>query len=219
MTKPIPGRRPDLNRELRLFRRDVRRVAGLDEAGRGAWAGPLAAAAVILPLESSSLRTDLRTVRDSKQMQPRQREAAAGIIREVSLAWAVGSASAEEVDAMGPLRATRLAMLRALQSLPLFPDHLLLDYLRLPEADIPQTAVTHGDALSLSIAAASVIAKTWRDAQMVAMDTQFPGYGFGRHKGYGTREHATALDRLGLCAEHRRSYRPVQARERRTPTV
>jgi ribonuclease HII len=219
MTRPIRGCRPDLKRELRLIRHGFRLVAGLDEAGRGAWAGPLAAAAVILPLESRSLRADLHAVRDSKQMQPRQRDSAAQIIRTVSLAWAVGSASAEEVDAMGPLRATRLAMLRALQSLPLFPDHLLLDYLRLPEADIPQTAVTHGDALSLSIAAASVIAKTWRDAQMAAMDTQFPGYGFGRHKGYGTREHTAALDRLGLCAEHRRSYRPVKARERRAPTV
>lgn len=219
MRQIFPGCRPDLKRERKLLRQGFLRVAGLDEAGRGAWAGPLAAAAVILPLDSPSLRIDLHTVRDSKQMRPLQREHAAEKIRAMALAWAVGCASASEVDALGPLRATRLAMLRALQALPVKPDHLLLDYLRLPESTLPQTPVTHGDALSLSIAAASVLAKTWRDAQMAALDGAFPGYGFARHKGYGTLEHARALEKMGACREHRHSYRPVRKVEEKTPPV
>jgi ribonuclease HII len=219
MTKPIRGCKPDLRRERRLLGRGFQRVAGLDEAGRGAWAGPLAAAAVILPVGLPALRSALSTVRDSKQMRPDLRVEAAAAIRSVALAWAVGSASAEEVDALGPLRATRLAMLRAIRDLPTAPDHLLLDFLRLPESDLPQTAVVHGDAFCLSIAAASVLAKTWRDAQMAALEDRFPGYGFARHKGYGTDEHARALARLGVCGEHRRSYRPVRQADGLPPSV
>jgi ribonuclease HII len=211
MRKPAPTRRPDLSRERRLFRRGFYRIAGLDEAGRGAWAGPLAAAAVVLPVDLPSLRKTLWNVRDSKQMRPNERSEAADIIRCVALAWAVGSASATEVDALGPVCATRLAMLRALAGLPECPDHLLLDYLRLVESPLPQLAVTHGDALSLSIAAASVLAKTWRDAEMTFLGGRYPGYGFSRHKGYGTPEHARAVWKMGICPEHRLSYRPVKA--------
>jgi ribonuclease HII len=143
-------------------------------------------------------------------MRPRERSAAAETIRAIALAWAVGFATAGEVDTLGPVRATRLAMLRALASLPESPDHLLLDYLRLEESPIPQLSVTHGDALSLSIAAASVLAKTWRDAQMTVLEEMYPGYGFSRHKGYGTPEHALALQKIGVCPEHRLSYRPVK---------
>jgi ribonuclease HII len=208
---------PNLNRERRLRRRGFLRVAGLDEAGRGAWAGPLAAGAVILPIGAPALHSALASVRDSKQMTPRQRASAAERIRSMATAWAVGCASAKEVDRLGPLRATRLAMLRAVSALKVFPDHLLIDYLLLPESELPQTAVTHGDALSLTIAAASVIAKTWRDERMAALELLYPGYGFDRHKGYGTGAHALRLARLGLCPEHRRSYAPVRRVLERSP--
>ena len=201
---------PTLNRERRLLRRGAVLVAGLDEAGRGAWAGPLSAGAVILPLRLPGLRAVLAEVRDSKQMTPRQRAIAAGAIRSVAVAWAVGSATAAEVDRIGPLRATHLAMLRAVAALAPVPDHLLIDYLRLPGISLPQTSITHGDALSLSIAAASILAKTWRDERMNALDARYPGYGFAAHKGYGTSSHADGLARLGACPEHRRSYAPIR---------
>jgi len=210
MTSPIRRRYPNLDKERRLLRNGFFRVAGLDEAGRGAWAGPLAAGAVILPLHLPSLRTELAAVRDSKLMTPLQRKAAAVRIRSIATAWSVGSASAEEVDLLGPLQATRLAMLRAIHELPADPDHLLIDHLILPGSPLPQTAVTHGDLLCLSIAAASVLAKTWRDEQMVALERIYQGYGFARHKGYGTRQHAESLFRLGACPEHRQSYAPLQ---------
>ena len=210
MTDPTRRRYPNLDKERRLLRNGFFRVAGLDEAGRGAWAGPLAAGAVILPLHLPSLRTELAAVRDSKLMTPLQRKAAAVRIRSIATAWSIGSASAEEVDSFGPLQATRLAMLRAIHELPTDPDHLLIDYLILPGSPLPQTAVTHGDLLCLSIAAASVLAKTWRDEQMVALERIYQGYGFARHKGYGTPQHAEALFRLGACREHRQSYAPLQ---------
>ncbi len=210
MTDPTRARYPNLNKERRLLRSGFLRVAGLDEAGRGAWAGPLSAGAVILPLQLPSLRNELATVRNSKLMTPLQRKAAAIQIRSIAIAWAVGSASAHEVDLLGPLQATRLAMLRAIHELATDPDHLLVDYLTLPGSSLPQTAVTHGDLLCLSIAAASVLAKTWRDEQMIALERVYAGYGFARHKGYGTRQHAEALLRLGACPEHRQSYAPVQ---------
>jgi ribonuclease HII len=210
MINPRRGQFPNLDRERRLLRKGFLRVAGLDEAGRGAWAGPLAAGAVILPPPQPALRAALSNVRDSKLMTPLQRAAAADRIRAIAVAWSIGSASAEEVDALGPLQATRLAMLRAIQELPSDPDHLLIDYLSLPGSPLPQTAVTHGDFLCLSIAAASVLAKTWRDEQMTALERIYRGYGFANHKGYGTRQHFNALLRLGACPEHRQSYAPLK---------
>jgi ribonuclease HII len=210
MPGPIRTSCPTLNRERRLVRRGCLLVAGLDEAGRGAWAGPLSAAAVILPLRRRGLRTILSGVRDSKQMTPRQRMLAAEAIRSVAVAWSVGSSTAAEVDRIGPLRATYLAMQRAVADLNPIPEHLLIDHLVLPGTSLPQTAITHGDALSLSIAAASVLAKTWRDERMTAMEDLYPGYGFARHKGYGTFCHAKELARLGACPEHRRSYAPIR---------
>jgi ribonuclease HII len=212
MSKRIPGQRPDLSRERRLWRRGYHKIAGLDEAGRGAWAGPLAAAAVVLPMENISLvRTRLCHVRDSKQMTPAARSVAAEQIRQIALAWAIGAASAAEVDQLGPLRATHLAMQRALQALPLPPDHLMIDYLLLPHSPHPQSAFVHGDACSLSIASASVLAKVWRDSILRELDSDFPGYGFAAHKGYGTRFHAEALARLGVSPEHRKTYAPVRS--------
>jgi ribonuclease HII len=210
MPGPIRKPCPTLNRERRLLRRGFILVAGLDEAGRGAWAGPLSAGAVILPLRLPALRAVLCDIRDSKQMTPRRRMIAAGVIRSVAVAWSVGSATAREVDRVGPLRATHLAMLRAVAGLSLLPDHLLIDHLLLPGITLPQTGITHGDALSLSIAAASILAKTWRDQLMTAMEARYPGYGFAAHKGYGTAGHAEGLARLGACPEHRRSYAPIR---------
>jgi ribonuclease HII len=203
---------PDLELEERLWPHFAR-VAGLDEAGRGALAGPVCAAAVILPPGRPDLAAALDGVRDSKQMTPRQRARLAPRILAAALAWAVAFAPAEEVDALGIAAAARLAAGRALAALPLDPDYLLSDYRLLVESPRPQTSLVRGDRKSLSIAAASVLAKTARDAHMRSLDEQYPGYGFARHKGYATPGHRLALARLGPCPEHRRSFSLGQAAE------
>lgn len=201
---------PDLHFEQALWAGGALAVAGLDEAGRGAWAGPVCAGAVMLPPEDGSLCARLAGVRDSKQMTPRQREYWAGVIRAGARAWGVGFAGPGEIDTLGILPATRLAMHRALAQLPAPPQHLLLDALRLPGLHLPQTALIKGDARSLSIAAASVLAKTARDALMTALEELYPGYGFAAHKGYGTAAHQSALQCLGPSPVHRRSFAPVR---------
>ena len=200
---------PTLRLEAHLWKAGIIPVAGLDEAGRGAWAGPIVAAAVVLPADRRDLRRILAGVRDSKEMTSRQRELWAGRIREIALAVGVGEAASLDVDGIGPLRATRLAMHRALQALAIEPRFLLLDFMRLPEIPLPQTCLPHGDGLALSISAASVIAKVWRDEGMKAIEESYPGYGFARHKGYGTASHREALGRLGPCPIHRSSFAPV----------
>ncbi|NPV74794.1 MAG: ribonuclease HII [Anaerolineae bacterium] len=200
---------PDLHFEISTWQSGLERLAGLDEAGRGAWAGPVSAGAVILPAESG-LTAALAGVRDSKQMTPAERARWAAVIKETALSWGVGMASHEEVDQLGIVPATRLAMRRALEQLTAPPEALLIDALQLPEIDLPQSAILHGDALCLSIAAASVLAKTARDALMTAMDAIYPNYGFARHKGYGTSSHRAALEQLGPCEIHRRSFAPVR---------
>jgi ribonuclease HII len=197
---------PDLTFEYGLWQAGLRIVAGIDEAGRGALAGPVAAAAVILPPETIDLRNLLSGVRDSKQMTAEQRFECAGRIRRYALACAVGMSSAEEIDRLGIVPATRLAVQRALDGLSFLPEHLLLDYLILPENCTPHTALIKGDCRSLSIAAASVLAKTSRDVLMVELDTCFPGYGLSQHKGYGTFAHRQAISRLGLSAIHRSTF-------------
>ena len=201
---------PDLSFERALWDAGCTRPAGLDEAGRGAWAGPVYAGAVILPPEPELVRC-LHGVRDSKQMTPRQREHWAVEIIAAAAAWGIGSASAAEIDALGILPATRLAMQRALDACALPPQHLLIDAVRLKAVDLPQTPLIKGDRRSLSIAAASVLAKTARDAWMVALDQELPAYGFAAHKGYGTRRHQQALAQSGACPEHRMSYAPLRA--------
>ncbi len=201
---------PDLSFEFALWQSGISLVAGLDEAGRGAWAGPVAAAAVILS-PAPDLAQRLNGVRDSKQMTARQRALWAERIRGVALAWGVGFATAQEIDSVGILPATRLAMQRALAQLDLAPQHLLLDAVRLPEVTLPQTALFKGDRRVLSIAAASVLAKTERDRLMEKLEVEFPGYSFARHKGYGTVIHRTALESLGPCGQHRKSFRPIKA--------
>ena len=201
---------PDLAYESTLWAAGVLRVAGVDEAGRGAWAGPVAAGAVILPPEPGIQET-LAAVRDSKQMTARARSYWSGVIQEQALAWGVGFAAPAEIDTMGIAPASRLAMTRALSGCCVAAEHLLLDAFRLPESSLPQTPLIKGDARSLSIAAASVLAKTARDALMERLDEEYAGYGFARHKGYGTESHQSALAEMGPCAIHRFCYAPVQA--------
>ena len=201
---------PDLSFEQALWAVGLSTVAGLDEAGRGTWAGPVMAAAVILPDQEGICRS-LHGVRDSKQLRPEVRSSLVPLIEECALAWAVGSASAAEIDEIGILPATRLSMLRALQGLTLPADHLLIDALFLPDVAVPQTALIKGDQRSLSIAAASILAKTSRDAWMVEQEALYPEYGFARHKGYGTALHQERLQRYGPCPIHRRSFAPVAA--------
>jgi ribonuclease HII len=194
---------PTLEFERNLWNDGFTRIAGIDEAGRGAWAGPVAAAAVILPADPS-LTQILNRVRDSKLMTPLARESWAPRIKESAAGWGVGFASAKEIDMLGIVPATKLAATRALENL--LPDFLITDYLIFPEIDLPQTALVKGDQRSLSVAAASVLAKTTRDALMRQMDGQYPGYGFARHKGYGTRLHQEAIKKLRRCEIHRKSF-------------
>lgn len=196
---------PDLSCEQALWSQGIRFIAGVDEAGRGALAGPVAAGAVILPIRSD-LTTQLSGVRDSKQMSPAQRIEWAERLRNIVLAWGVGFASAGEIDAIGIVPATRLAAQRALQQLYVKPQHLLLDFIELPEIALPQTPLVKGDQRCLSIAAASILAKTARDALLCEYERQYPGYGFASHKGYGTTAHRLAMQRLGLAPIHRRSF-------------
>jgi ribonuclease HII len=198
---------PDTSFETELWQSGLKYIAGLDEAGRGALAGPVAVGAVILPNDKTLLATTLSGARDSKQMTPRQRERLAIQIKEVALNWSVGFADAHEIDLQGIVRATRLAAIRALHQFSLSPEYLLTDFrLELPQLEISQTSLVKGDARCLSIACASILAKTERDALMRELDLRHPGYGLGKHKGYGTQAHRSALKRLGSSEIHRKSF-------------
>ncbi|MGQ9513037.1 ribonuclease HII [Thermodesulfitimonas sp.] len=195
---------------LFLFERDLRRrgctlIAGVDEAGRGPLAGPVVAAAVVLPEA-----VDLPGLNDSKLLSAAQRERLAAQICACARAWAVGLASVAEIDALNILQASFLAMRRALAGLTLQPDHVVVDGRPIPRLPLPQTGVVRGDAQVAVVAAASIIAKVTRDRLMVALDREFPQYGFARHKGYPTREHLAALRRYGPSPHHRRSFGPVK---------
>jgi ribonuclease HII len=191
--------------ETELWERGASRIAGVDEAGVGTLAGPVVAAAVVLPRE---LRP--RGLDDSKQLDARERERLCAEVKAGASAWAVGLASPEEVDSLNVYQAGLLAMRRAVEGLAVRPDQLLVDARRIPEVGIPQQGIVKGDAKSLAIAAASVVAKVTRDALMVDAEGRFPGYGFARHKGYGAPEHLEALRRLGPCEIHRRTFAPVR---------
>ncbi len=202
---------PSLDWETRLWSHGYRTVAGLDEAGRGAWAGPVVAAAVILPPAGPRLLARLQGVADSKLLPPARRLALSQVITCHALAVGVGAVPAAAIDALGIAAATRQAMVRALLVLSPPADCLLIDYLRLPEVPLPQECMPHGDALVLSIAAASIVAKVSRDRMMAGLEATFPGYGFAHHKGYGTAEHRAALARLGPSAVHRLSFAPLHS--------
>ncbi len=203
-----------LRHERHYFRAGFPFIVGIDEAGRGPLAGPVAAAAVALPLERSNLASSLRGVRDSKEMSAHQRERLCEVIKDVASCWGIGHSSAEEIDRLGIVDATKAAMQRALDlsldGSSILPDCLFLDYQLWPERpDIPQVSIVDGDKHSLTIAAASVLAKVWRDRYMIDLDTVHPEYGFAAHKGYGTAPHLRALRTHGPCSEHRRSFSPV----------
>ncbi|MFZ3070126.1 MAG: ribonuclease HII [Anaerolineaceae bacterium] len=200
---------PTLEYEQALWQQGKRLVAGLDEAGRGALAGPIYAAAVVLPYDDPKVSEKLSGVRDSKQLTPKEREKFAPVIREMAIAWGLGWGEAAEIDRIGIAKAGRVAFVRALEALGTQPDHLLLDYFALPEAELGQTALVKGDQRSLSIACASILAKTARDEVMRTAGERFQGYGFGCNKGYGTLKHRRAITELGPCALHRRSFRLV----------
>jgi ribonuclease HII len=190
-----------------LRARGCQRYAGIDEAGRGSLAGPVVAGAVILP---PRLVADwMEEVRDSKVLTTLRRERLYERIREVALAVGAGVVSHRVIETKGIVKATRLAMRAAVQQLDPAPEYLLIDYMHLPEVDLPQRGIVDGDALCLSIACASIIAKVTRDRLMVALDDKYPGYGLARHKGYGTKYHIECLRRLGPCPIHRRTFQPV----------
>jgi ribonuclease HII len=191
--------------ETVLWREGVTLVAGLDEAGMSPLAGPVAAAACILPVGAR-----LSGVDDSKKLSEKERDRLAVVIKANAVAWAVAYCEAEEIDRINIYWAGLLAMRRAVAALSVTPEHLLIDARRIKEIASPQQRIVHGDARSLSIAAASILAKTSRDRRMTELDAQYPGYGFAQHKGYPVREHKVALVRLGACAVHRRSFAPVR---------
>jgi ribonuclease HII len=201
--------RAGLSLEQELWACGYRAIAGVDEVGRGAWAGPVVAAAVLLPPDPAALACLLGRVDDSKRLTPLVREELFHPIAACALAVGVGFVDAGEIDRVGIAPATRLAMLQALDSLAARPDFVLIDYLTLPGLPCAQRGVAHGDAISLSIAAASIVAKVSRDRWMARQERTYPGYGFSRHKGYGTRGHQEALSRFGACALHRMSFAPL----------
>lgn len=183
-------------------------VAGVDEVGRGPLAGPVVAGAAILP--PHPVGEWVGFIRDSKQLTHRRRQIALDGMQAAAATLRTGTATAREVDALGIVEATRVAMARAIAALPIAPEFLLIDALPLPNVRLPQRAIVKGDAKCLSIAAASIAAKIARDEMLRDADAAFPGYGFAQHKGYGTRRHLDSLERLGACAIHRYTFAPVR---------
>jgi len=195
-----------LRYEGELWERGIIVIAGVDEAGMAPLAGPVVAGAVILPKGYK-----LRGLDDSKKiLDPERRDELARQIKADAVAWASGRAEVEEIDRINIYHAGLLAMRRAVEALPVVPEFLLVDARKIPHCAVPQRGIIRGDALSLSIAAGSIIAKTTRDAWMAELDTRYPGYGFASHKGYPTPEHFRALKRLGATPLHRRSFAPVR---------
>jgi ribonuclease HII len=200
---------PTVAEEQRLWDAGYRRIAGVDEVGRGCWAGPVVAAAVVLPEAVLAEPGLLAGVDDSKLLAARQREQLCAQIISVATAWGVGAVQADVVDTHGILAATRLAMQIALLRLSQPADALLIDAVQLEDWPCPQRALIKGDSTSLSIAAASIVAKVARDRLMVALGRRRPEYGFEAHKGYGTAAHERALRMYGPSPQHRRSFRPL----------
>jgi len=199
---------PSFVEEEILVAQGFRHIAGVDEAGRGPLAGPVVAAAVILPRDIDTPWLNL--VRDSKQLSSSLRELLFHHIHEVATGIGVGVVDAGVIDRQGIIKATRLAMKSAIEQLRPLPESLLIDHISLPEVKLPQNCITRGDSLCFSIACASIIAKVERDHRMIELDKDYPGYGLASHKGYGTREHLACLRRLGPSPVLRYSFRPVR---------
>jgi ribonuclease HII len=191
--------------ENELYEKGVKYIAGVDEAGRGPLAGPVVAAAVILKKGAT-----FKYVNDSKQLTEKQRELALIEIKENALSIGIGICSVDEIDLINIYRASREAMISAIRQLKIKPDFLLIDAMPM-EIDIPLLSIIKGDTLSVSIAAASIVAKTTRDGYMMEMDKLFPEYGFKNHKGYGTKEHLEAIKTYGITPIHRKTYEPIKS--------
>jgi len=199
-----------LNREMTLWSAGKARIAGLDEAGAGPWAGPVTAGCVVLDRNRLSA---LVGVNDSKKLTHEKRVAFAALIKENALAWAVAKASPKEIDEINIRQASLLAMRRALEGVQkklASVDHLLIDARKLEKINIPQEGIIRGDSESLSIASASILAKVWRDDEMIEAAQTYPEYGFEKHKGYGTKQHQLALAEYGVTPLHRRSFAPIR---------
>ena len=199
--------KPSLAEEKKFEAQGYRLIAGVDEAGRGALAGPVVAAAVILPADIEA--PWLSQIKDSKQLTPARRELLFPHINEVAISAGIGVVPHEVIDARGIVQATRLAMKLAIDRLSPPAESLLIDYMSLPEVPLPQKGITNGDCLCFSIACASIIAKVTRDRLMIELDRVYPGYGLAQHKGYGTEKHISCLYRVGPSPIHRRSFHPV----------
>lgn len=201
-------RAPSFAEEKQFWQQGYRYVAGVDEVGRGALAGPVVAAAVVLPQKVRGAWRE--KVRDSKLLTPARRDELFEPIRKAAVAVGVGSVDCWTIESIGIARATRLAMMQAVKQLSPPAEMVLIDYFTVPEIKLPQKGVTDGDTLCFSIACASIIAKVSRDRMMVEFDDTYPGYLFGEHKGYGTEEHIACLRRLGPSPIHRRTFGPVK---------
>ena len=214
----MPTKFPDrLSFERELWLKSLSHIAGVDEAGRGPLAGPVVAAAVVLPQRwlEAGLDERLRDLNDSKQLTEAQRENYFAILTaHPEIRFAIAVVDAETIDRINILQATHRAMNEALAQLSPPPEHVLVDGRPVKTMRFPQTALVKGDAKSYSIAAASVLAKVTRDRMMLEFHARHPGYGFAEHKGYGTPQHLAAIEKLGACAIHRRSFAPIRTKER-----
>lgn len=192
--------------EKNLYGQNITLIAGVDEVGRGPLAGPVVAAAVILDQENELIGLD-----DSKKLSKEKRQYFVERIKSEAISYGIGMASSVEIDELNIYEATKLAMKRAIEQLQKIPEHLLIDAMKLP-MEISQTSIIKGDASSISIAAASVLAKETRDSLMVELGKEHPHYGFEKHMGYGTKEHLEAIEQFGIIHEHRKSFAPIKGR-------
>jgi ribonuclease HII len=199
---------PTLQQEKRLWQMGYQCIAGIDEVGRGALAGPVVAAAVIVPVRTERQGV-WSQVADSKLLAPAIRTKLAQEIRAEALAWGIGAVAALVIDQIGIAAATRQAMTQAVAALTTKPDYLLIDWVKLPQVNLPQESLTKADRHIVSVAAASILAKVYRDQLLTDLQSSYPAYGFARHKGYGTPEHLAALTRHGPCVEHRYTFAPI----------
>jgi ribonuclease HII len=208
MKERVLSQLPNLNEEDKLKSQGYELIAGIDEVGRGALAGPVVASAVILPHRANLSWFGL--VRDSKELNSRKRESLFDLINKEAVAVGIGIIPSQVIDSVNILKATRLAMVQAVEKLTRQPSFLLIDRVTLSQCPIPQRGITRGDKLCLSIACASIIAKVTRDRMMEEFDKTYPGYGFAHHKGYGTGEHISCLRKLGPSPIHRLYFAPVR---------
>lgn len=200
--------KPTFDEEQLLSSQGFCYIAGVDEAGRGCLAGPVVAAAVILPHDTNGDWTE--QIMDSKLLTMEKREYLYSFISDNAVSCGIGIVSNEIIDVVNILQATKMAMKQAIEQLNPQPDTLLIDFLKLPEVSIPQKGIPHGDGLCFSIACASIVAKVSRDRLMNEMDELYPGYGLCKHKGYWTAEHISCINKLGPCPIHRRTFQPIK---------